>query len=173
MNRYAFIGHLGKDADVRTIESGATVIAFTVAVTETWKDKQGNKQEKTTWVNCSIWRQPGSSIAIGQYLRKGTKVLVEGKPEARAYQKNDGTAGASLEVRVDNLELLSSLQQQQGQPQQAAPQQRGVSQEQIRQQNAGYVAPQQFSQPAQAAYDRQQQTYHPVDTGSIADDLPF
>lgn len=144
LNRYQAIGHLGADATVRTLESGATVIGFSLAITEKWKDQQGNQMERTDWVNCSIWRQPGQSTAIGQYLRKGGKVYVEGKPTARAYKTDAGEARASLELRVDRVELLSAS----GQQGQAAPQPQAqqayapVTQQAIQQQNAGYVPPQ-------------------------------
>lgn len=147
LNRYSCIGHLGADATVRTLESGATVIGFSLAITEKWKDQQGNMQERTDWVNCSIWKQPGQSTALAPYLRKGGKVYVEGKPSARTYKTEAGDAKASLELRVDRVELLSASGQQgqAAQPQAAAPQQQAyapVTQQAIQQQNAGYVAPQ-------------------------------
>lgn len=106
MNRYQAIGNLGRDAEARTLDSGSTAISFTVAVTEKYTDKSGQKVENTTWINCTLWRTAQQSTAIANYLKKGQKVLVEGKPSVRSYEKNDGTHGASLELRVDNIELL-------------------------------------------------------------------
>lgn len=106
MNRYQAIGNLGRDAEARTLDSGSTAISFTVAVTEKYTDKSGQKVENTTWINCTLWRTAQQSTAIANYLKKGQKVLVEGKPSVRSYEKNDGTFGASLELRVDNIELL-------------------------------------------------------------------
>jgi single-strand DNA-binding protein len=106
MNRYSFIGNLGRDAEMRTLDSGSTAISFTVAVTEKYTDRSGNKQETTTWVSCTLWRTDKQSTAIANYLKKGQKVLVEGKPSVRAYDKQDGTSAASLDVKVDNIELL-------------------------------------------------------------------
>lgn len=125
LNRFTFIGNLGQDAQVRTLDSGATAISFSVAITEKYRDKQGNTQELTTWVNCTRWVQQGGSTALAQYLRKGQKVYVEGRPTARGYVANDGQAAASLEVRVEKIELLGSAQQQGAAPQpqaQAQPQ---------------------------------------------------
>lgn len=138
LNRYSFIGNLGKDAEIRTLESGASAISFTVAVTEKWKNRNGEAMENTTWVACTIWKAAGVSTAIAQYLKKGTRVHVDGKPSARAYVKGDGTAAASLEVRVDDLTLLNALQNGQAQP--AQQQYQPLTQQQIAQQNAGYQA---------------------------------
>lgn len=96
------IGHLGKDAVVNNV-NGKSVINFSVAHSERWKDSGGVQHEKTTWVDCSMWRD---STTVAQYLKKGTQVFVEGQPEARTYQKSDGTQAASLSVRVSNLQLL-------------------------------------------------------------------
>jgi single-strand DNA-binding protein len=108
LNRYQIIGHLGQNANVKTTESGSTAISFSVAVTESYKDKQGQKVENTTWVNCTIWRQKDQSTKIAEYLTKGTKVLVEGKLTARAYSDKQGEAKASLELKVDNVQLLGA-----------------------------------------------------------------
>lgn len=112
MNRYSFIGNLGKDAEVRSTQTGDMVIGFSVAITEKWKNAAGEPQEKTHWVNCSKWVKAGQSTAVAQYLTKGTKVLVEGVPTARAWASQDGAANASLEVNVREIVLLGGQQQQ-------------------------------------------------------------
>jgi len=98
------IGNLGKDCVVNTV-NGKNVINFTVAHTEKYKDSQGNQQEKTTWVDCAYWTD---RTAIAPYLTKGQKVYVEGSPEVRSFTRNDGTSGASLSLRVRDVELLGS-----------------------------------------------------------------
>jgi single-strand DNA-binding protein len=102
MIKMQVIGNLGKDCVVNTV-NGKNVINFTVAHTEKYKDSQGNQQEKTTWVDCAYWTD---RTAIAQYLTKGKQVFVEGQPEARSFQRNDGTPGASLSVRVREVQLL-------------------------------------------------------------------
>jgi single-strand DNA-binding protein len=102
MIKIQIIGHLGKDCVVNTV-NGKSVINFTVAHTEKYKDSQGNLQEKTTWVDCAYWTD---RTAIAQYLTKGKQVYAEGQPEARSFQRNDGTAGASLSMRVREIQLL-------------------------------------------------------------------
>jgi single-strand DNA-binding protein len=93
---------LGKDCIVNTV-NGKNVINFTVAHTEKFRDSQGNNQEKTTWVDCAYWTD---RTAISPYLTKGKQVFVEGTPEVRTFTRNDGTAGASLSLRVRDVQLL-------------------------------------------------------------------
>ncbi|MBS1620605.1 MAG: single-stranded DNA-binding protein [Bacteroidetes bacterium] len=102
MIKMQIIGNLGKDCVVNTV-NGKNVINFTVAHTEKYKDSQGNNQEKTTWVDCAWWTD---RTAIAQYLTKGKQVYAEGQPEARSFQRNDGTPGSSLSLRVREVQLL-------------------------------------------------------------------
>jgi single-strand DNA-binding protein len=102
MIKMQVIGNLGKDCVVNAV-NGKNVINFTVAHTEKYKDSQGNNQEKTTWVDCAYWTD---RTAVAPYLTKGTQVFVEGAPEVRSFQRNDGTAGASLSLRVREVQLL-------------------------------------------------------------------
>lgn len=102
MIKMQVIGNLGKDCVVNTV-NGKNVINFTVAHTEKYRDSQGNNQEKTTWVDCAYWTD---RTAIAPYLQKGTQVFVEGAPEVRSFTRNDGTAGASLSLRVREVQLL-------------------------------------------------------------------
>lgn len=98
------IGHLGKDAVVNNV-NGKTVINFSVAHTEKFKDVNGNQKEKTTWVDCSNWTE---KTAIAPYLKKGTQVFVEGTPDSKAYLTQDNKAGSTLTVRVSNIQLLGN-----------------------------------------------------------------
>lgn len=104
MIKMQVIGRLGKDCIVNTV-NGKNVMNFTVAHSEKYKDSQGNLQEKTIWVDCAYWND---RTAVAQYLTKGTQVYVEGQPEARSFQRNDGTPGASLSLRVREVQLLGS-----------------------------------------------------------------
>jgi single-strand DNA-binding protein len=102
MIKMQIIGNLGRDCTVNTV-NGKNVINFTVAHTEKYRDAQGNTQERTTWVDCAYW---SDKTGVAQYLTKGKQVYVEGQPEARSYQKNDGTPGVSLTLRVREIQLL-------------------------------------------------------------------
>jgi single-strand DNA-binding protein len=102
MIKMQVIGNLGKDCTVNTV-NGKNVINFTVAHTEKYRDSAGNNQEKTTWVDCAYWTD---RTALAPYLQKGKQVFVEGSPEVRSFTRNDGTAGASLSLRVREVQLL-------------------------------------------------------------------
>lgn len=123
MNRTQIIGNLGQDAEVKAFEGGQSAISFSVAVTEKWNDASGVKQERTDWFRCTLWRKP-EQTSIANYLKKGTKVLVEGKVSARAWvNATTSELNSALEIRVANVELLGGLPaEQNGAPtQQAAP----------------------------------------------------
>jgi len=104
MIKLMVIGNLGKDCTVNTV-NGKNVINFSVAHTEKFKDSTGAPREKTTWVECAYWTD---RTGITPYLKKGQQVYAEGTPEVRTYQTNDGKSGASLSMRVQNIQLLGS-----------------------------------------------------------------
>ena len=102
MIKLQVIGNLGKDCITNTV-NGKSVINFSVAHTEKFKDAQGNQKDKTIWVDCAYWTD---RTGIAPYLKKGTQVYAEGSPEVKTYPKNDGTTGVSLSLRVSNVQLL-------------------------------------------------------------------
>ena len=104
MIKLQVIGNLGRDAVVNNV-NGRTVINFSVAHTEKFKDSTGNQKERTVWVDCAYWTD---RTAIAPYLKKGTQVYVEGNPDVRTYETQDGKQGASLSLRVGNVQLLGT-----------------------------------------------------------------
>lgn len=110
MIKLQIIGNLGKDCIVKDI-NGKTVINFSVAHTERFKDSQGNQKERTTWVECAYWTD---RTAIVPYLVKGTSVYAEGSPEADPYTNKEGQPAATLRMRVQNIQLLGSNKEGQG-----------------------------------------------------------
>ena len=98
------IGNLGRDCVTNTV-NGKNVINFNVAHTEKYRDAQGNQKDKTIWVECAYWTE---KTGIAPYLRKGTQVYVDGTPEVKTFPKNDGTTGASLNLRVLSVQLLGT-----------------------------------------------------------------
>ena len=102
MIKLQVIGNLGKDCITNSV-NGKSVINFNVAHTEKFRDASGQQKDRTIWVECAYWTD---RTAVAPYLRKGTQVFVEGSPEVRTYTKNDGTFGASLTLRVVNVQLL-------------------------------------------------------------------
>ena len=104
MIKLQVIGHLGKDCTTNVV-SGKNVINFNVAHSERYKDATGVTKERTTWVECAYWTE---RTAIAPYLKKGTQVYAEGTVEVRTYTKSDGSFGASMVMRVLNVQLLGS-----------------------------------------------------------------
>lgn len=132
MIKLQVIGHLGKDALVNTVNS-KTVINFNVAHTEKFTSN-GEKKERTTWVNCAYWTD---KTAVAPYLKKGVQVYVEGTPDVRQWESNNGS-GVSLECRVVNVQLLGG-----GQPggtiQQSAPTQQTIQQQPTKETQQDYT----------------------------------
>ena len=96
VNKVILIGNLGRDPEVRTFQNGGKVCNLRIATTETWK-KDGEKQERTEWHSVAIFSEPLARIAE-QYLRKGSKVYLEGQLETRKWQSQDGSDRYSTEV---------------------------------------------------------------------------
>lgn len=106
MLKLQIIGNLGQDAIVRETNS-RRVISFSVAHTEKFKGTDGVETEKTTWVNCGLWRNADQSTGVASYLLKGQKVYVEGKPDVEQYVK-DGKTYSYIRLQVSHIELLGS-----------------------------------------------------------------
>jgi len=103
MKKISIIGNVTKDAEVRSFDGGRSVINFDVAVNERYKDKNGQKQERTSYVRCAMWRE---ITTIAQYITKGTKLYVEGSPDADAYINKEGKAVGNLKINVREVEFL-------------------------------------------------------------------
>ena len=104
MIKLQVIGNLGKDCIVKDI-NGKTVINFSVAHSERYKDAQGNQKEKTTWVECAYWTD---RTAIAPYLLKGQTVFAEGSPDVDTYTNKDNQTTAVLRMRVQSIQLIGS-----------------------------------------------------------------
>lgn len=102
MIKLQVIGHLGKDCVVNNV-NGKSVINFSVAHSEKYKDAQGVQHDKTTWVEAAYW---SDRVAVAPYLKQGTMVFIEGRPEVRQYTTKEGKSGASLALRVLSVQLL-------------------------------------------------------------------
>ena len=105
MNKIIIIGNLGKDPELSYTPSGVAVCVFPVATTDRWKDKDGNRKEETDWHNIKAFRQAAETLQ--QYLRKGSKVMIEGKVKSRSWDdKNTGEKKWMTEVIVEGFEFL-------------------------------------------------------------------
>lgn len=119
MLKMQILGNLGKDA-VMQQHGTDNVLNFSVCHTDRYKDSNGVLVEKPTWVECSWWIDGRS--AVGQYLKKGTMVWIEGFPGSRPWETKDGKKASNLTMRVFNLQLCGGGQREnQQQPSQQAP----------------------------------------------------
>lgn len=106
MLRLEFIGRIGQDAEVKNVGTNNSVINFSVAYTERFKDRNGNNKENTTWIKCAIWRKP-DNVKIAEYIKKGGLVYISGIPKVDSYEGNNGKVFTSLSVIVKDLEFLA------------------------------------------------------------------
>lgn len=105
VNKVILIGNLGKDPEVRHLEGGAAVANFPLATTETFKDKNGNRQEQTEWHNIVVWR--GLAEVAEKYLKKGMTIYIEGKLRTRSWDDKEGNKRYTTEIVGDSFTMLS------------------------------------------------------------------
>ncbi len=113
VNKVILIGNLGRDPEVLTFENGVKKAAFSLATTESYKDKDGNKVDQTEWHNIVLWR--GLAEIAEKYLRKGNSIYLEGKIKTRSYELN-GVKKYVTEIFGDNMTMLGKREQQEGAP---------------------------------------------------------
>ncbi len=106
VNKVILIGNLGKDPEVRRLENGAVVANFSIATSETYVDRTtGERKDNTDWHNIVVWR--GLAEVVEKYVKKGTKVYVEGKLRTRSWTDQQGATRYTTEVVADELTILT------------------------------------------------------------------
>jgi single-strand DNA-binding protein len=106
VNKVILVGNLGRDPEVRYMPSGDAVANITIATTETWKDKAGEKQEQTEWHRVAMF---GKTAEIaGEYLKKGSQVYIEGRLQTRKWTDKEGQERYTTEIRADRMQMLGS-----------------------------------------------------------------
>ncbi|MCL1076775.1 single-stranded DNA-binding protein [Parashewanella spongiae] len=170
VNKVILVGNLGQDPEVRYMPNGGAVTNFTIATSETWKDKQsGEQKEKTEWHRIVIYQRL-AEIA-GEYLRKGSKIYVEGRLQTRKWQNQQGQDQYTTEIIVNEMQMLDSRQSGQG-----APAQGGYGNQAQQQPKQAYQPQQQApAAPAAPAYQPQQQAtpaYNPAPQQTPAQAAP-
>ncbi|MFT5451278.1 MAG: single-strand DNA-binding protein [Enterobacterales bacterium] len=152
VNKVILVGNLGQDPDVKYMPNGDAVVNVTLATSETWKDKAtGENREKAEWHRVVMFRRLGE--IAGEYLRKGSKVYIEGKLQTRKWQGQDGTDRYTTEIVANEMQMLDSKGGKDSGG--AAP---------------NYSKPTAAPKPAPAAAPQNQAA--PVDS-SFDDDIPF
>lgn len=170
VNKVIIIGNLGNDPEARQFGNGGSVTNISVATSEQWTDKQsGEKKEATEWHRIVLFNRLGEIAA--QYLRKGSKVYIEGSLRTRKYQDQSGQDKYITEIRAEQMQMLDS----QGEGQ--APNNQNNNRPA---QNGGYQNNQQGYQQPQQNNNHQQSAQPPQNTamagggmGPVDDDIPF
>jgi single-strand DNA-binding protein len=156
VNKVILVGNLGADPEARSMPSGDEVVNLRVATSETWKDRDGNRQERTEWHRVAIFNQNLAKVAKN-YLRKGSKVYLEGQIQTRKWTDQSGQERYSTEVVLQNfrgeLVLLDSREGGGG---------RGAFNEDFGGEDLGGAPQRQQSRPQPAAFD-----------ADLDDDVPF
>lgn len=124
-NKVILMGNLTRDIELRTTPSGQTVGNFSLAVSRSWKNQNGEQQEATSFINCVAWGKPGEIIA--QYLKKGDPLLVSGRLDQRSYEDKDGNKRQAVEVNVEDFNFIGGGSRDGGAQSQSAPRQQSQS----------------------------------------------
>ena len=157
LNLCMFIGRLGQDPEIRYLADGKAAANLSLAVGQSWKDQNGQKQEKTEWVRVSAFGRLAE--IMGEYLRKGSQIHISGRMQARKWQDNNGQDRYTTEIIANNMQMLDSRV---GGQQQGGQQQSGFQGQQQR--------PQQQAQPTQ----QPQHSHTPeLDDGWDDPEIPF
>ena len=104
VNKVILVGNLGKDPEVRYLDSGVAVANFSLATTESYKNKEGERVNQTEWHNIVLWR--GLAEVAEKYLKKGASIYIEGKIKTRKWEDKEGITRYSTEILGDNMTML-------------------------------------------------------------------
>ncbi|MBH2268944.1 single-stranded DNA-binding protein [Neisseria meningitidis] len=172
LNKVILIGRLGRDPEVRYMPNGEAVCNFSVATSETWNDRNGQRVERTEWHNITMYRKL-AEIA-GQYLKKGGLVYLEGRIQSRKYQGKDGIERTAYDIVANEMKMLGGRNENSG----GAPYEEGYGQSQEAYQRPAQQsqqpAPDAPSHPQEApAAPRRQPVPATAPVEDIDDDIPF
>ena len=119
VNKVILIGNLGRDPEVRYTTSGTPVANFTMATTDRWTDPSGEKKERTEWHRIVVWAKQAE--IVGEYLKKGKQVYVEGNLQTREWTDRDGNKRYTTEVRAQRVQMLGRADDRPSVPAESAP----------------------------------------------------
>lgn len=157
VNKVILIGRVGRDPEVKHLPNGEAVANFSVATSEQWKDRNGERQERSEWHNITMYRRL-AEIA-GQYVKKGSQVYIEGRIQSRKYTGKDGIERTAYEIIGSEMKMIGGRSEATTEQSEAARQEAYATQPPPRPTQA--PAPPQLAQAQQAVVD------------DIDDDIPF
>ncbi len=114
VNKVILVGNLGKDPEVKYLDNGVAVANFSLATTENYKNKEGEKVSQTEWHNIVLWR--GLAEVAEKYLKKGASVYIEGKIKTRKWEDKEGNTRYNTEILADNMTMLGGKKDSQETP---------------------------------------------------------
>ena len=109
VNKVIIVGRLGADPELRTVSSGQTVCRMSIATSENWTDREGQKQERTEWHRVVVWSRMAE--VCGQHLRKGRQIYIEGRLQTRSWEDDQGQKKYSTEIVANTVKFLGSIDQ--------------------------------------------------------------
>ena len=127
VNKVILIGNLGKDPEVRYLDSGVAVANFSLATTESYKNKEGERVSQTEWHNIVLWR--GLAEVAEKWLKKGSSVYIEGKIRSRKWEDKEGNARYTTEILADNMTMLGKKEDSSAEKTETTPEQESIPQE--------------------------------------------
>jgi len=108
INKVILVGNVGKDPEVRHLDNGVAVASFTLATSETYRNKENQKVTNTEWHNIVIWR--GLADVVEKYVKKGSSLYIEGKIKTRSWDDKEGNKRYTTEIVADNMQMLGAKQ---------------------------------------------------------------
>lgn len=160
VNKVILVGNLGQDPEVRYMPNGGAVANVTLATSESWKDQQGVQQERTEWHRVVFYKRLAE--IVGEYLKKGAQIYIEGSLHTRKWQDQQGNDRYSTDIKANELQMLGSGSKDGGQSQ-GGQQQRQPNQRNHQNQDGSAKSPEQMK----AAGQMQEPDF------SFDDDIPF
>ena len=127
VNKVILIGNLGKDPEVRYLDSGVAVANFSMATTENYKNKEGERVSQTEWHNIVLWR--GLAEVAEKWLKKGSSVYIEGKIRNRKWEDKEGNTRYTTEILGDNMTMLGKKEDSSAEKTKTTPEQESIPQE--------------------------------------------
>jgi len=110
INKVIFVGNLGKDPEIRSLDNGVKVASFSLATSESYKNKEGQRIEQTEWHNIVMWR--GLAEVAEKYLKKGSQIYLEGKIRTRSWDDKEGNKRYTTEIIADTFTMLGSKREE-------------------------------------------------------------
>ena len=127
VNKVILIGNLGKDPEVKYLDSGVAVANFSLATTESYKNKEGERVSQTEWHNIVLWR--GLAEVAEKWLKKGSSVYIEGKIRNRKWEDKEGNTRYTTEILGDNMTMLGKKEDSSAEKTETTPEQECIPQE--------------------------------------------